>query len=393
MYINRVPTWKRKVPMKVKYFTSIDSISQLSEDERSRLKKEVTGKYKFRANDYYLSLIDWEDPRDPIRKIVIPDEKELEPWGSLDASDEASNYVVPGCQHKYVYTALILANEVCGAYCRFCFRKRLFTDDSDEVSRDITSALEYIKSMPQISNVLITGGDPLILSSKKLESILRPLREIKHVQIIRIGTKIPAFNPFRIIDDPELPSIISRYSSRQKRIYFMIHFNHPREITDKAALAVDILMRAGAILANQTPILRGINHDPETLAELMRKLSFIGVAPYYFFQCRPTDGNRMYALPIVEAYNNLEKAKSMVSGLAKRAKYVMSHATGKIEIFGIDDRHIYMRYHRAREIADESRLVICRRDDNAYWLDDLRKVGTRIRLAEKSPSYRSYGPE
>jgi lysine 2,3-aminomutase len=379
--------------MKVKYFTKIDSISQLSEEERSRLKREVTEKYTFRVNDYYLSLINWDDPEDPIRKIVIPDERELESWGTLDASDEAANYVVPGCQHKYAYTALILANEVCGAYCRFCFRKRLFIDASDEVSRDVTPAIEYIKSMPQISNVLITGGDPLILSSKKLESILRPLREIRHVQIIRIGTKIPAFNPFRIIDDPELPSVISRYSTRQKRVYFMIHFSHPREITDKAALAVDILMRAGAVVTNQTPILRGINHDPETLAELMRKLSFIGVAPYYFFQCRPTAGNKMFALPIVEAYNNLERAKSMVSGLAKRAKHVMSHATGKIEIFGVDDGHIYMRYHRARDSADESRLVICHRDDNAYWLDDLSEVGNRARPVEPSHLYFSYGPE
>jgi lysine 2,3-aminomutase len=379
--------------MKVKYSTKIDSVSQLSEEERSRLKREVTDKYAFRANDYYLSLIDWDDPEDPIRKIVIPDERELEPWGTLDASDEASNYVVPGCQHKYPYTALILANEVCGAYCRFCFRKRIFTDDSDEVSRDVTPAIEYIRSQPHISNVLLTGGDPLILSSKKLESILRPIREIKHVQIIRIGTKIPAFNPFRIIDDPVLPSVISRYSTRQKRIYLMVHFNHSREITDKSALAIDILMKAGAVLANQTPILRGINDDPQILAELMRKLSFIGVAPYYFFQCRPTAGNKMYALPIVEAYNRFEKAKSMVSGLAKRAKYVMSHSTGKIEIFGVDDRHIYLRYHRARVSADESRLVICHRDDNAYWMDDLSEVGPRARPVEPSHEYHSYGPE
>jgi len=361
--------------MKVKYFTDIDKISQIPENERSKLKQEVTEHFAFRANDYYLSLIDWDNPDDPIRKIVIPDMDEMTAWGSLDASDEASNYVVPGCQHKYATTALILVNEVCGAYCRFCFRKRLFTQDSDEVSEDVSAAIEYIRSKPNISNVLLTGGDPLILSSKKLESILRPLREIKHVQIIRIGTKLPAFNPFRIIDDPELPSVISRYSTRQKRIYFMMHFNHPGEITDKAALAVDILMRSGAVLTNQTPILRSINHDPETLAQLMKKLSYIGIPPYYFFQCRPTAGNKTYAVPITETYTNLERAKSMVSGLAKRPKYVMSHATGKIEIFGLTNQHIYMRYHRAREPADESRMLICHRDDNAYWLDDLREVG------------------
>jgi KamA family protein len=269
----------------------------------------------------------------------------------------------------------------------------LFTQDSDEVSKDISPAVEYIKSKPGITNVLLTGGDPLILSSKKLESILRPLREIDHVQIVRIGTKLPVFNPFRIIDDPELPSVISRYSTRQKRIYFMMHFNHPREITEKAALAVDILIRSGAILTNQTPILRGINHDPETLAELMKKLSYVGVTPYYFFQCRPTAGNKTYAVPIVETYTNLERAKSMVSGLAKRPKYVMSHASGKVEIFGLTDQYIYMRYHRAREVENESRMLICHRDDNAYWLDDLREAGQPEEKDVAPRPYRSYGPE
>ena len=379
--------------MKVKYFTDIDKISQIPESLRSKLRQEVTERYAFRVNDYYLSLIDWDNPDDPIRKIVIPDMDEMAAWGSLDASDEASNYVVSGCQHKYATTALILVNEACGSYCRFCFRKRLFIQDSDEVSKDVSEAIEYIKSKPNISNVLLTGGDPLVLSSKKLESILRPLREIKHVQIIRIGTKLPAFNPFRIIDDPELPSVISRYSTRQKRIYFMVHFNHPREITDKAALALDILTRSGAILTNQTPILRGINHDPETLAELMKKLSYIGIPPYYFFQCRPTAGNKTYAVPIVETYTNLERAKSMVSGLAKRSKYVMSHATGKIEIFGLTDRYIYMRYHRAREGEDESRMLICHRDNDAYWLDDLREVGQPEEEPGTPHPYRSYGPQ
>lgn len=379
--------------MKAKYFTNIDKISRIPESERSRLKQEVTAHFAFRVNDYYLSLIDWDNPDDPIRKIVIPDMDEMSAWGSLDASDEASNYVVPGCQHKYATTALILVNEVCGGYCRFCFRKRLFTQDSDEVSKDISQAIEYIKSKPYISNVLLTGGDPLILSSEKLESILMPLREIEHVQIIRIGSKLPAFNPFRIIDDPELPSVISRYSTRQKRIYFMMHFNHPREITTEASLAVDILLRSGAVLTNQTPVLRGINHDPETLAELMKKLSYIGIPPYYFFQCRPTAGNKNYAVPIAETYTNLERAKSMVSGLAKRPKYVMSHATGKIEILGLDERHIYMRYHRAREQADESRMLICHRDDNAFWLDDLREVGKPDENHDVPHPYRSYGPE
>jgi L-lysine 2,3-aminomutase len=194
------------------------------------------------------------------------------------------------------------------------------------------------------------------------------------VGIIRIGTKLPAFNPRRIIDDPELPQVISRYSMPRKRIYFMVHFNHPREITDEAVLAIDILLKSGAQLANQTPILRGVNDDAETLSELMIKLAHMGVPPYYFFQCRPTAGNRAFTVPIVEAYTKLETAKKNVSGLAKRAKFVMSHASGKIEIVGINERRIYLKYHRARDPLDESRFMVFARDDAALWLEDLREI-------------------
>lgn len=364
--------------MGVKYITNIDRIAEIPEAERKDLAK-VLERFSFRSNEYYLSLIDWDNPEDPIRKIIIPDLRELQAWGNLDASNEAANYVVPGCQHKYPHTAVILANEVCGGYCRFCFRKRIFSQENEEITRDISEALAYIRSKPQISNVLVTGGDPLVLSSKKLESIISSIREISHVNIIRIGTKIPAFNPLRITEDSEFPRIISRYSTRKKRIYFMVHFNHPREITEEATRAVDIMLKAGALVANQSPILRGINDDPDDLSELMRKLSSIGIPPYYFFQCRPTAGNKVFAVPIVESYINLERAKRSVSGLAKRAKYVMSHSSGKIEIVGLTEKRIYLKYHRARDPRDESRFMAFARDDSAYWLDDLRKIGQPIK--------------
>ncbi|UCC80412.1 MAG: KamA family radical SAM protein [Candidatus Zixiibacteriota bacterium] len=364
--------------MGVKYITDIGKIAEIPEQERKRL-EEVLKHFSFRTNSYYLSLINWNDPEDPIRKIIIPDIRELDAWGDLDASNEAANYVAPGCQHKYPHTVVILVNEVCGGYCRFCFRKRIFHEDNDEFSRDISGALDYVRKVPRITNVLLTGGDPLVLSSKKLDKIIGAVREIDHVKIIRIGTKIPAFNPLRIIDDPRFPEVISRYSTKQKRLYFLVQFNHPREITDEALHAVDIILKAGAQIANQTPILRGINDDPEVLTELMRKLSHAGVPPYYFFQCRPTMGNRLFTVPITEAYSKLEEAKKAVSGLGKRAKYVMSHATGKIEIVGLTDKRIYLKYHRARNPRDESRFMVFARDDNAYWLEDLREIGQPVK--------------
>lgn len=276
---------------KVKYFTDINKIAMLSELEKENL-KEITDKFVFRVNDYYLSLINWDDPDDPIRKLVIPNEGELLEYGRWDASDEDTNYVVPGCQHKYRTTALLIVSEVCGAYCRYCFRKRLFRNDVKEAMADVSPGLEYIAKNPEINNVLLTGGDSLILSTPKLRSIIENLRSIEHVKIIRLGSKIPVFNPMRISEDEELLELIRTYSTEDKRIYVMAHINHPREITPEAKKAFKALHNAGAIVVNQTPILKGINDDPIILGELLDRLSWAGVTPYYFFVNLLVAGNR-----------------------------------------------------------------------------------------------------
>ncbi len=351
------------------YITRIEKIPHLSDGEKEKL-KEVTEKFAFRTNTYYQQLINWDDPDDPIRRLVIPSVEELEVWGKLDASEECKYTKIPGLEHKYEYTALILMNDVCGAYCRFCFRKRLFMNDNDEVSRNIQKALDYIREHKEINNVLLTGGDPLVMSTRKLGSVIKKLREIDHVQIIRIGSKLPAFNPFRIIGDPDLIEMLSTFSTDEKKIYIMTHFNHPRELTPEAIKAISMLQKAGVNLANQTPLLKGINDDPEVLAMLFNKLSYVGVPPYYLFQCRPTAGNKMFSVPIEEGLEIFEQARMKCSGLAKRARFVMSHATGKIEILGLTDNNIIMRYHRAANPEEKARLMIFRRNPEAYWFDD-----------------------
>lgn len=379
---------------KIAYLNDLARVEHLPVGERKNL-RPVAGRFKFRANDYYLSLIDWDNPEDPIRKIIIPSLQEMHSFGDVDASDEDSNYVAPGCQHKYPHTVVLLCNEVCGGYCRFCFRKRLFLEENSEAATDVSEGIAYIRANPQITNVLLTGGDPLLLSTRRLEGIIRPLRDIDHVQIIRIGSKMPAFNPYRIIDDPELPEMLSRYSTQRKRIYIMTHFNVVEELTDPAVLAVDLLMKAGVALSNQTPILRGINEQPSALKGLMQRLSFIGIPPYYFFQCRPTVGNMPFVVPLVEAYEALEKAKCEVSGLAKRARLVMSHARGKIEIVAVTDSHIYVKIHRARLAEDEGRFMVFHRDNDAYWLDDLvaaEELREEIVHSDHKPA-RGIGPE
>ncbi|MFZ0391437.1 MAG: KamA family radical SAM protein [Calditrichia bacterium] len=351
------------------YITKLDKISQLNPKELKEL-SAVTDKFAFRTNSYYQQLIDWNDPDDPIRRLVIPDASELEVWGKLDASEEHSFQKVPGLEHKYQYTALMLINDVCGAYCRFCFRKRLFMDTNDEVVRDISEGIEYIKEHKEISNVLLTGGDPLVMSTRKLDNIVKQVADIKHVKIIRLGSKMPAFNPYRIINDPDLVEMFSKYSNNGTKIYLMAHFNHPRELTKEAILSMNLIQKAGAVTVNQTPILKGINDNPEVLAELFNQLSYAGIPPYYVFQCRPTAGNKEYAVPVEKGLEIFEHARMQCSGLAKRARFVMSHATGKVEILGMTDEHIFIRYHRAANPEEKARFMVFRRDPEAYWLDD-----------------------
>ncbi|MBM63384.1 MAG: KamA family radical SAM protein [Acidobacteria bacterium] len=360
-------------PKRVKYVRKLEQVTQLTAEQRDRL-GPVSARYVFRANDYYLGLINWEDPDDPIRQLIIPREEELTDWGALDASNEESVTVARGVQHKYTDTVLLLCNEVCGAYCRYCFRKRLFMDDNDETTNDITEGLAYIASHPEVTNVLLTGGDPLLMSTRRLTEIFDALRSIDHVQIIRIGSKMPAFDPYRVLNDQELQSVFRTYSTPKQRIYLMAHFDHPNELTPLAIEGIDSCIRNGVICVNQCPIIRGINDDPTVLAEMYSTLSYIGCSPYYLFQGRPTAGNQPYEVPIVEGWTIFQNALKRGSGLARRARFCMSHETGKIEIIGVDTEHIYLRYHQAKYAADLSRFFICRRDDNAYWLDQLEVV-------------------
>ncbi len=363
----------RPTPTRVKYLSSIDQIPGIPDADRQLL-RTVSERYVFRANDYYLKLINWQDPNDPIKQLIIPRSEELSDWGKLDASNEAANTVEPGVQHKYMDTVLLLCNEVCGAYCRYCFRKRLFMNDNEEVSKDISAGLAYIRRHPEISNVLLTGGDPLILGTRRLTEIISALREIDHVKIIRIGSKMPAFNPFRIIDDADLQALFRKYSTPEKRIYLMCHIDHPRELTPEARRCISTLLDCGVVCVNQCPIIKGINDNQDTLAELFSALSYIGCPQYYCFQGRPTAGNEPYEVTLVQGWNIFSQALVRESGLAGRAKYCMSHASGKVEVVGIDDEHIYLRYHRSKYPENNGKFFVCRRNDDAFWLDHLTPV-------------------
>jgi lysine 2,3-aminomutase len=368
---SRQPEVNAETAKRVAYVRDIDKVANIPPADRDAL-RAVGQRYAFRANDYYLGLIDWDDPKDPIRQLVIPREEELADWGELDASNEEAVTVARGVQHKYPHTVLLLCNEVCGAYCRYCFRKRLFMNDNDEVANDLSEGLEYIASNSNITNVLLTGGDPLLMSTRRLIEIFEALRRIRHVQVIRLGSKMPAFDPWRLLRDEELQAAFREYSTRDKRIYLMAHFDHPNELTDAAVEGIDCFIRNGAICVNQCPLIRGINDDAAVLETLFRKLSFIGCPPYYLFQGRPTAGNEPYTVPLVRGWQIFNEAMRRGSGLSRRARFVMSHETGKIEVLGIDNKHIYLRYHRAKDPVDRGRFMIYERNDDIFWFDELK---------------------
>jgi len=375
--------------VKVRYITQLSKLNRLTADERRRL-QPVADRYVFRLNDYYEKLINWDDPNDPLRRLVVPLESELNDWGELDASSESSYTPVQGCQHKYTDTALLLVNEVCGAYCRYCFRKRLFMDDNDDATLNYQPGLQYIAEHEEITNVLFTGGDPLIMSSRRLDAILNDVSSVPHVRIIRIGSKMLAFNPYRVLDDPELPKLLADYCESGTQIYIMNHFDHPRELTPESREAIRLLREAGAMTVNQCPIIRGVNDNPRTFTGLFRELSFAGCPQYYVFQCRPTAGNEPYEVPIVEGLGIFQQANRHVSGLAKRARFAMSHRTGKIEVVGVDERFLYLRYHRAHKKEDYGQMVVALRDDDACWLDQLTVVSGPESAIEAARDYLPY---
>jgi len=356
---------------------SIISVKQLKKyvdlapDEAQMLEK-IIRVHPMRISPYYMSLIDWSDPDDPIRKMAVPSVEELSLEGSYDTSGETENTIVPGLQHKYSETALILATNQCAMYCRHCFRKRLVGLPNEENLRRFEDAAAYIAEHQEINNVLISGGDPLVLDSTIIKRFLELLDRIKHIRFIRIGTRVPVTFPARL-SDSKLLAILKKYSKSDKRLHIVTHFNHPREITLQSIGAVNNLLDAGVLVSDQTVLLRGINDNPDTLATLMNGLVSIGVMPYYVFQCRPVKRvKHHFQVPLCEGSRIVEKAKASCNGISKRFKYIMSHVTGKLEILGIMHGEIYFKYHEAKDRENLGVMFKCRIDEAAGWLDEFR---------------------
>ena len=273
----------------------------------------VTTKYPLSVTPYYFSLIDWANPDDPVRIQAVPSFKEigLAGMGMEDPLDEKGHSPVPGLVHRYPDRVLMVLTDICPMLCRHCTRKREWRHGGwVHNAEDIERMLDYIRKTPGVRDVVISGGDPLTLSTRRLEEVLAGLRQIKHVEMIRIGTRFPVVLPQRI--DDELCSMLSKYGP----IWVNTHFNHPREITPEAAQACDKLLRAGIPVNNQSVLLRGVNDTVETQLKLCHELLRIKVRPYYLFQCDEVQGTEHLRTPVETGIKIIEGMRGHTSGLA-----------------------------------------------------------------------------
>lgn len=364
-------TWRDDTASSIRAIDELERFVRLAPGEKESL-REITERHPMSVTPYYLSLIDWDDPADPIRKMAIPSVRERSPIGSYDTSGEKENTKLPGLQHKYARTALVLVTNRCAVYCRHCFRKRLVGLPTEEILERFEDAASYIERHKEIDNVLLSGGDPLVLATSTIAAFLERLSAIDHLDFVRIGTRIPAVCPDRILDDRDLTVLLDRHSRPDRRIYVVAQFNHPREITQRSAAAVDALVRSGVVVSSQTVLLSGVNDDPDVLAELQSGLVGAGVVPYYVFQCRPVKRVKsVFQVSLSRGYAIVEAAKARLNGHAKRFKYVMSHRSGKIEIVGVAADEIYLRYHEAKRAEDDGRFFRRKLVPGAGWLDEL----------------------
>jgi lysine 2,3-aminomutase len=326
---------------------------------------------RYQVTKFYQEQIRKSGYYEQLKYIVEPSFKEFESPGKLDTSGEADNTVVPGLQHKYPQTGLLLVTDRCASYCRYCFRKRLVGNDSDEIAPDYARVAAYIGQHPEMTNVLLSGGDSMVLSTEKLHRIMDHLLPLPNLTSIRFGTKTIAFYPPRFAD-PELPGLFERILAAGKTPVIVAHFDHVGEISDEAVKNIQALRRVGVQFLNQSVLLNRVNADPDILAKTFGRLHEIGVRPYYLFQARPVKAASHFQLSLRDGVEIVRGLNARLSGIQKTFKYIMSHVTGKIEILDVgDDDRIYMRYHQNKCAKKVGKLFSRPYVEGACWLDDL----------------------
>jgi len=304
--------WKWQLRNSIKDIATLKKVINVDEKEEEELEKCLV-KFKFGITPYYASLMDKDYNRCVIRLQAVPTVYELDkgPDDHDDPLHEDVDSPVPGLTHRYPDRVLMLITHICSMYCRYCTRRRVVGDvDEDMSRRHVDRCLDYIRQHPEIRDIVVSGGDALMVSDSHLEYVLKGLREIEHVEIIRLGTRMPVVMPMRITD--KLVEMIKKYHP----IYVNTHFNHSKEITFEAKEACERLANAGMQLGNQTVLMRDINDCPIIMKKLMHDLLKIRVKPYYIYQCDLSNGISHFRTSVGKGIEIIESLRGHTSGLA-----------------------------------------------------------------------------
>jgi lysine 2,3-aminomutase len=302
--------WKWQVSNRITTADQLKQVIELTPEEEAGV-KECLKTLRGAITPYYALLMDPKDPNCPIRKQAVPTSLELHKADAdmLDPLHEDEDSPVPGLTHRYPDRALLLITDQCAMYCRHCTRRRFAGQHDEQMPMEIIErAMEYIRSTPVIRDVLISGGDPLLVEDDVLEYIIRKLREIEHVEIVRLGSRTPAVMPQRITDD--LVNMLKKYHP----IWLNTHFNHPKEITPESSAACNKLADAGIVLGNQSVLLRGVNDCVHIMRDLVHGLVKIRVRPYYIYQCDLSFGIEHFRTTVSKGIEIIEGLRGHTSG-------------------------------------------------------------------------------
>ena len=305
--------WKWQLQNSLLSVADLQRFIRLSHNEEAALNRSDHTHLPVRITPYYTSLIDQFDHNHPIRRVVIPVDNEFvrSIGEDKDPLGEDHQSPVPGIVHRYPDRVLFLTTGFCSTYCRYCTRSRMVGNNRFRVSRlQWEKAIEYIESSKQVRDVLLSGGDPLTLPSADLDYLLSRIRAIPHVEIIRIGTKVPVVLPYRIT------SRLLRILRKHQPLWMSIHFTHPDELTQETNAACTLLADAGVPMGSQTVLLKGINDDPVTMRKLFTGLLKIRVRPYYLYQCDPIIGSSHFRTPVSKGLEIIESLRGHTSGYA-----------------------------------------------------------------------------
>jgi lysine 2,3-aminomutase len=319
-------SWQEELGRSITTAGELSQIIRLSAEEERGI-QEAGAVYRWRITPYYASLMDPADPACPIRRQAIPSVQELnDPDGTPDPMGEEAGTVAPNLIRLYPDRVAWCVAGTCPVYCRFCFRRRLVANPAGDFSAAaMDRGLQYIRQTPEIRDVLLTGGDPLMLRDDVLEELLRKVRAIPHVEIIRIGTRAPATLPQRIT--AELCAMLKGFHP----LWVNTHFNHPRELTPAASAACARLADAGIPLGNQSVLLRGVNDDGATMRRLVHGLVRMRVRPYYLFQCHLSRGSAHFRTPVETGLDIVESLRGSTTGFAVPA-FIVDTPFGKVPL-------------------------------------------------------------